>query len=210
MRAVDPIGKAPRRTAGHSVQAIVAAATEEFSERGLDAAKIDSIAVRAGVSSQLIFHYFGSKDALYQEVLKGIAEADTDFVERGRFDELDPMAALTRYIELSFDASEMSARITIDQVLHNGRQISGRNPVRVNTRRLIDALDRILERGRAQAVVAPDIKGEELYIIINTIGFSNAAFSPLAMRMIAHEASRSEASDWRRYCLDFIMRSVRP
>jgi AcrR family transcriptional regulator len=49
---------------------IHAAAAAEFAEHGYDRATIRGIAARACVDPALVIHYFGSKDALFAEVLQ--------------------------------------------------------------------------------------------------------------------------------------------
>jgi len=48
---------------------LLAAAREEFTDRGLEGARVDRIAVRAGVSKERIYGHFGSKDQLFQAVM---------------------------------------------------------------------------------------------------------------------------------------------
>ncbi|MFT4135410.1 TetR family transcriptional regulator [Microbacterium sp.] len=48
---------------------ILAAATEEFGERGYDGATMRNIAARAGVDSALVHHYFGTKADLFAETV---------------------------------------------------------------------------------------------------------------------------------------------
>jgi AcrR family transcriptional regulator len=48
--------------------ALLAAAREEFSEKGFAAATVRSIAARAGVDAAMINHYFGGKAGLFREV----------------------------------------------------------------------------------------------------------------------------------------------
>lgn len=50
--------------------AILDAAEAVFAQFGLQASRTDEIAARAGVAKGLLFHYFRSKEALYEEVLK--------------------------------------------------------------------------------------------------------------------------------------------
>jgi AcrR family transcriptional regulator len=45
------------------------AASAEFTEHGLSGARVDRIAVAAGVNKQAIYAYFGSKEALFDAVL---------------------------------------------------------------------------------------------------------------------------------------------
>jgi len=53
-----------------SIERIVNAAVEVFSERGFFKPPVDLIAERAGVSKALVFWYFGSKDDLVLEVAR--------------------------------------------------------------------------------------------------------------------------------------------
>src|SRR2546430_7807968 len=56
---------------------IIAAASEEFSRRGFDGARVEQIARRAGVNKQLLFYYFHSKRGLFTAVLaRGAAELE--------------------------------------------------------------------------------------------------------------------------------------
>lgn len=57
-----------RRDPEETKAKILAAATSLFTEKGLAAASISEIAQEAGVTKSLIHHYFGSKDALWEEV----------------------------------------------------------------------------------------------------------------------------------------------
>lgn len=51
------------------------AATEEFSARGLAGARVDRIAAAAGSNKAQIYHYFGSKDALFDAVFDEIVDS---------------------------------------------------------------------------------------------------------------------------------------
>jgi AcrR family transcriptional regulator len=58
-RSGRPRGSPPNR------KAILAAAREQFAERGYDNATIRGIAARASVDPALVHHYFGSKERLF-------------------------------------------------------------------------------------------------------------------------------------------------
>jgi len=57
------------RNAERTRKAIVEAAREEFFEKGYSGTRIESIARRAGVNKQLIYHYFKGKEHLIQETI---------------------------------------------------------------------------------------------------------------------------------------------
>ena len=67
--------RAKQRSAEASQAAIVAAAAAEFSERGFEAGGVDRIAAKAGVNKAMLYYHFGSKRALYIEVLRDMFRA---------------------------------------------------------------------------------------------------------------------------------------
>jgi AcrR family transcriptional regulator len=58
-----------RRDADATKRALLDAAASLFSERGYERATVRAIAARAEVNQALLFRYFGSKQALFSEVL---------------------------------------------------------------------------------------------------------------------------------------------
>ena len=66
----------PRRSSSEaSHAAIFRAAADEFSERGFEAGGVDRIAARARVNKAMLYYHFGSKRALYVEVLRDMFRA---------------------------------------------------------------------------------------------------------------------------------------
>jgi AcrR family transcriptional regulator len=59
--------RSPRR------ERILAAAENEFAAHGMAGARVERIALAAGVNKQLLFHYFGSKTGLYRAVVDSVA-----------------------------------------------------------------------------------------------------------------------------------------
>jgi AcrR family transcriptional regulator len=51
-------------------ESILAAALDEFSERGFAAARLDDVARRAGVAKGTIYLYFADKESLFQELIR--------------------------------------------------------------------------------------------------------------------------------------------
>src|SRR4030095_3965723 len=64
-----------RRSSEASHAAIFAAAAEEFSERGFEAGGVDRIAAKARVNKAMLYYHFGSKRALYIEILRDMFRA---------------------------------------------------------------------------------------------------------------------------------------
>jgi len=53
-------------------EAILAAALDEFSSRGFEAARLDDVARRAGVAKGTIYLYFRDKESLFQELIRAM------------------------------------------------------------------------------------------------------------------------------------------
>ena len=62
-------------TGAGSKDAIFRAAALEFGESSYEAARVDGIADRAGVNKAMLYYHYGSKEALYREVLRDMFRA---------------------------------------------------------------------------------------------------------------------------------------
>ena len=67
-------GSPPPREARSAAkrEAILAAALDEFSQRGFEAARLDDVAKRAGVAKGTIYLYFRDKETLLQELIRSM------------------------------------------------------------------------------------------------------------------------------------------
>ena len=71
--ASNPAARArARRAAAARREAILAAALDEFSQRGFEAARLDDVAKRAGVAKGTIYLYFRDKETLFQELIRAM------------------------------------------------------------------------------------------------------------------------------------------
>ncbi len=70
---LEPDGRKDGRTLDSKAR-ILAAATEEFAEKGQAGARIDDIVRASEVNVRMIYHHFGSKEGLYMAVLQGLLD----------------------------------------------------------------------------------------------------------------------------------------
>ncbi|MEV0910938.1 TetR/AcrR family transcriptional regulator [Streptomyces hokutonensis] len=63
-------GRPPRTEAADTRDRILAAAREEFSERGYEKTSVRGIAKAAGVDSALVHHYFGTKEQVFESAVE--------------------------------------------------------------------------------------------------------------------------------------------
>src|SRR5438046_9005315 len=97
---------------------ILAAALQEFSAKGIDGARVDAIAERAGTNKRMLYYYFGSKDDLFRAVLaQRLAERAPTARERDR-------TAPARIVELQdrLEGSMDYVRLLMGEGLERGRR----------------------------------------------------------------------------------------
>ena len=81
-------------------EAILAAALDEFSSRGFEAARLDDVARRAGVAKGTIYLYFRDKESLFQELVRAMLTPLVGTVEALGQSELPLEALADRIVEL--------------------------------------------------------------------------------------------------------------
>lgn len=78
---------------------LVFAAAEVFAERGFEAATVQQIAERAGVSAGLLYRYFPGKADLARAIVASFHEEEALALASLERDNLDPEAGIVAYIE---------------------------------------------------------------------------------------------------------------
>ncbi len=148
-----PVRRGRRPASATTLEDILAAARTEFTENGFEGARIELIARRAGVSKQLIYHYFSDKEELYGVLLEEAAQASRWMGNRADYDCLPPTQAMTLFVERVFDQYRDRPainRMTLDEAMHEVRHIRPRSELATILRGMIDeALTPILDRGAA-------------------------------------------------------------
>src|SRR6202030_3468283 len=89
-----------REKAAESRRAIIAAATQLFRERGVDAVGLSELMKHAGFTQGGFYNHFESKSALVAEVLaSAMAAGTTEFAQAARAPVDESTTALQRYVE---------------------------------------------------------------------------------------------------------------
>jgi AcrR family transcriptional regulator len=149
---------------------ILEVATREFAERGYAGARVDEIAARMRTTKRMIYYYFGGKEQLFVAVLER-AYAEIRRAEQAvDVDQLDPLAALRRIAELTFDHHESHPdfiRLVSIENIHRARHMAKSAAIANLGTPAIDVLARILERGRAEGVITREIDAVDLHMMIS-------------------------------------------
>jgi len=153
---------------------ILAAAKKEFAKNGLGGARVDVIADKAKANKRMIYHYFSSKENLFQTVLEEAYIAIRSAEQKLNLDHLEPRDALERLVRFTWDYYLKNPEfITLvnSENLHRARHLRKSEVVKVYSRKFVSMVSAILDRGVAAGVFRPGIDPVQLNITIAAIGY---------------------------------------
>lgn len=161
-----------RRDAERTKAEIMAAAIREFSERGLNGARVDSIAARTRINKRMIYYYFKSKERLYIAVLEDAYRRIREAEKQLRLDDLPPSEAIRLLAEFTFDyhwSNPQLAKLVVIENVHKGKNLSRSNSISGLNTSIIDSITRVLRRGAEEGVLRTDIDPVELHMTISAL-----------------------------------------
>ena len=153
---------------------ILAAAKKEFANSGLGGARVDVIADTAKANKRMIYHYFGSKEALFQTVVETAYIEFRTAEQSLKLDHLDPKSALENLVRFIWDYFLKNPEfITLvnSENLHKAKHLKASEAVKVYNRRSVDMMAGLLERGVKDGVFRAGIDPVQLNITIAAIGY---------------------------------------
>ncbi|CAH2400957.1 HTH-type transcriptional repressor NicS [Mesorhizobium escarrei] len=218
MTTVDPdkaevVPRKPRvRDAEATQRRILDAAKKEFARKGLGGARVDDIAERAKANKRMIYHYFESKENLFQRVLEEAYVNIRTAEQKLELDHLEPKEALERLVRFTWkyylDNPEFLTMVNSEN-LHKARHLKKSKVVQVLSRRFVAMVDTILERGAKQGVFRKGIDPVQLNITIAAIGYYYLTNRFTGSIIFERDLMTREALDTRlQFNIDTIMRLV--
>lgn len=198
------------RDAERTRSEILEVATAEFAAHGYHGARVDEIASLTRTTKRMIYYHFGSKRQLYIAALER-AYARIRTVERQvSVDDLDPLTALRRIAEVTFDHHEAHPdfiRLVSIENIHNAEHVKELATLVDLSGPVISLLDDILKRGRAEGVFRSDIDAVDVHMIISSFCFFRVAnrhtFGAIFGRDLVEPVRRDH---YRAMCGDMIVR----
>ena len=166
--------KARVRDADATRARILDAAKKEFAKCGLGGARVDVIADKARANKRMIYHYFDSKEGLFQTVLENAYVDIRSAEQKLNLGHLEPRAALERLVRFTWDYYLKNPEfITLvnSENLHRAKHLKKSELVQVHSRRFVATVTDILERGVAAGVFRAGIDPVQLNITIAAIGY---------------------------------------
>jgi AcrR family transcriptional regulator len=163
--------RAPRQRDAEQTRAeILQIAADEFAEHGFAGARVDRIAAQMRTTKRMIYYYFGSKEDLYLAVLERAYAAIRRAEQEIDVDHLDPIAAIRRLAELTFDHHEANPsflRLVSIENIHRAEHLRRSSQIANLNVPAIDLIARILERGYASGAFVRRVDAIDLHMMIS-------------------------------------------
>ncbi|MEO8849985.1 MAG: TetR/AcrR family transcriptional regulator [Casimicrobiaceae bacterium] len=150
----------------------MAAAVAEFADKGYDGARVDEIAMHAGVNKNLLYHHFRNKDGLFTAVLEYTYEAIRKRQKDLELRDMDPVTGMRKLVIFTgriWVQLPHFQRLLHSENLHEGTHVrqSAKIPQMYNP--LLDTIRDLLDRGVKSGQFRKGIDPIDLYVSISAL-----------------------------------------
>jgi AcrR family transcriptional regulator len=162
------------RNPARARQAIIEAATVEFAALGLGGARIDAIALRAGLNKRLLYYYFGNKEDLFLAVLERAYEGIRGAERELHLDKLEPVDSIRKLVAFTWNyylAHPEFLHLLNSENQHHGVHLKQARQIRDMNSPLVQTLAGVLERGRMEGLFRGGVDPVQLYISIASLSY---------------------------------------
>ncbi|WP_457588846.1 TetR/AcrR family transcriptional regulator [Ensifer canadensis] len=212
----EDTGKSARKPRIRDAEAtkarILEAAKKEFAKNGLGGARVDEIAEKASANKRMIYHYFESKERLFQTVLEDAYIDIRTAEQKLKLDDLEPKAALAKLVQFTWEYYLKNPEfITLvnSENLHRAKHLKKSEVIKTASRKFVNMVGDILERGAAQGIFRPGVDPVQLNITIAAIGYYYLTNRFTGSIIFERDLMTKEAIDERlQFNVDTIMRLV--
>lgn len=213
---VADAGPPPRRPRDpdRTKRDILVAAREEFVEHGLEGARVDRIAERAGANKRMLYHYVGNKEALYARVLfdayRDIREREADL----QLGSAPPRLAMEKLVGFTFDhfrANPWFIRLLATENIQRGAFVRDMPRIRELNSPIVTQIAEVLAAGERAGIFRTGVDPVQLYIsIVGVSYFYLSNIHTLAVVFDFALSGEAQMAARRAHAIDVILGYLRP
>ena len=163
-----------KRDAAATRERILKVGMTEFCAHGYGGARTARIARQAKCNIRMIYHYFGSKEALYVAALERVYSQIRAEEEELDLAHLEPVEGIAALVEFTFDYmaehQEFVQLATIENIQH-GKYLKHSKTVPKATANLIERISDLLRRGQKAKLFRKGTDPVQLYISILSLSY---------------------------------------
>lgn len=189
----------PTRNKERTRALILAAATEEFAEKGFAGARIEQIAKRSGSNKRMLYYYFNNKEDLFLAVMEDTYKTIRDAESELRLLDLPPVEAIRSLIAFTWDYyirhPEFLKLLNTENLYHASHIKRSKNIGFYNSK-LIGTLNEILIHGQREKLFRGGVDPLQLYISIAALSYfylsNNDTLSTIFVRDLSTPKAKVE------------------
>ena len=179
---------------------LLAVASEEFAQQGFAGARVNRIAEVAGTNVRMLYHYFGSKDGLYERVLEHalarLRAAELDLTVEDKAEPIEALMTLFDFIHAHFDGSPQLIRLLSAENLNHARHLKTLEAIPKMSSPVAQRVARLVERGQADGTIRQSIEPLRLYVMMVALSYFHLSNVHTLSAIFDEDLSREP---WRRH-----------
>ena len=194
-----------------TLQRILDAARSEFADKGIAKTRVETIAANAGVTKQLIYHYYQSKELLFACVLDESSKNAMAHLTDKNYSDKPPREALKDFIRdfpTPFKDPEL-ATLAMEGIHYHDTHSTPRNQFKEQTPVLLKKFSDILNRGIDSGDFRADFCPKQLFSALGLI-----ATGPFTNRYLmsvlagSNPKSKDEIESWAEFSLQLLLSTL--
>lgn len=189
---------------------LLSAAQTEFAKHGYAAASLSEIARKAGVSKQLLHHYFRDRNKLYNTLVTSVTRSVLHLYDDPAYELLPPTEAIEKLVLDIINLHKVVptlATLTLDQGLHKASHIDSQSSIAEPTRDFIqNIITGILNKGAEEGIFRSDVDPSLFYTTIFHLAAGCFLIGASTKNITGFDLSSDKGVEaWQNNALDFVL-----
>lgn len=185
-----------------------------FAEYGLNGARMEQIAEKAGTTKRMVVYHYKTKENLYLQVIEYVYAAIRANEKSLELATLPPVEALVKLVESNFDYHADHPdfiRIICMENIQRGRFIQQSAWLREVNLSALTLLEDILRRGQQKQLFNQNVCARDLHRLISSFSFHYVANSySFSMLFEADEDQQQQRQHYRQMAVQVVLRYICP
>lgn len=187
---------------------ILKAARAEFAKGGFSGGRVERIAARAKCNIRMVYHHFGSKDALYRAVLEESYKEIRSKERELELATLHPLEGMIKLLEFTFDHFQSHpdfVALLNNENLMKGKFVLKSKRVTEMASPLRHALETLLQRGVQAGIFRSDLDPVQVYTTIAALSWFHLSNAYTLSAMFGKDLTDP---GWRRQRLKHVKEAI--
>lgn len=185
-----------------------------FAEYGLNGARMEQIAEKAGTTKRMVVYHFKTKENLYLRVLEHVYTEIRASEKQLNLAGMPPVEAMVQLVQSTFDyhaAHPDFIRIICMENMQRGRFMQQSAVLRTVNRSALDLLEDILQRGQRKQLFNSTVNARDVHRLMSSFSFHFVANSYTFTLLFEDGAdSAAQQAHYRAMAVQVVLRYLCP